>query len=189
MINTHPTRCNICGGPVTYGSNARVYGREYGSGYCYLCERCGAYVGTHKPRPREALGLLADEPMRTGKKMCHAIFDSFWKGKPEAGKKRHDLYRWLAHEMEIPVEDCHFGYFDIGQLRRAYIILQGIQRKQMRYDNCGRIYFEEPNMTGLMFVDAECPNCGGNCGNGGYGNIFYCPSCGWKGKLRWTMRT
>ena len=73
MINTHPTRCNICGGPVTYGSNARIYGREYGSGYCYLCERCGAYVGTHKPRPREALGLLANEPMRTGKKMCHAI--------------------------------------------------------------------------------------------------------------------
>ena len=143
MINTHPTRCNICGGPVTYGSNARVYGREYGSGYCYLCERCGAYVGTHKPRPREALGLLADEPMRTGKKMCHAIFDSFWKGKPKAGKKRHDLYCWLAHEMEIPVEDCHFGYFDIDQLRRAYIILRGVQDKQMRYDNCGRIHFEE----------------------------------------------
>lgn len=44
MINTHPTRCNICGGPVTYGSNARIYGREYGSGYCYLCQSCGAYV-------------------------------------------------------------------------------------------------------------------------------------------------
>jgi hypothetical protein len=100
-------------------------------------------VGTHKPRPREALGLLADEPMRTGKKMCHAIFDSFWKGKPKAGKKRHDLYCWLAHEMEIPVEGCHFGYFDIGQLRRAYIILRGVQHKQMKYDNCGNIYFEE----------------------------------------------
>lgn len=142
-INTHPTRCNICGGSVTYGSNARVYGREYGSGYCYLCERCGAYVGTHKPRPREALGLLADEPMRTGKKMCHALFDPLWQGKPKAHKKRNDLYSWLAHEMGIPVEDCHFGYFDIDQLRRAYIILRGIQDKQMRYDNCGRIYFEE----------------------------------------------
>ena len=113
MINTHPTRCNICGGPVTYGSNARIYGREYGSGYCYLCERCGAYVGTHKPRPREALGLL------------------------------RDLYCWLAHKMDIPVGDCHFGYFDIDQLRRAYIILRGVQDKQMRYDNCGKIYFEE----------------------------------------------
>ena len=46
MINTHPTRCNICGGAVTYGSNSRIYGREYGSGYCYLCEQCGAYVGS-----------------------------------------------------------------------------------------------------------------------------------------------
>ena len=143
MINTHPTRCNICGGRVTYGSNARVYGREYGSGYCYLCEQCGAYVGTHKPRPREALGLLADEPMRTGKKMCHALFDPLWQGQPKAHKKRNDLDRWLAHEMEIPIEDCHFGYFDIDQLRRAYIILRGVQDKQMRYDNCGRIYFEE----------------------------------------------
>lgn len=144
MINTHPTRCNICGGRVTYGSNARVYGREYGSGYCYLCEQCGAYVGTHKPRPREALGLLADEPMRTEKQMCHAIFDPLWQGKPKAGKKRRDLYCWLAHEMGIPVEDCHFGYFDIDRLRRAYIILRGIQDKQMRYDNCGRIHFEDP---------------------------------------------
>ena len=54
-----------------------------------------------------------------------------------------DLYSWLARKMDIPVEDCHFGYFDIDQLRRAYIILRGIQDKQMRYDNCGRIYFEE----------------------------------------------
>ena len=38
-------------------------------------------------------------------------------------------------------------------------------------------------MTNLMFADAECPNCGGNCGNGGRGDTFYCPSCGWKGKL------
>lgn len=143
VIDIHPTRCNICGGPVVYCSNSRVYGREYGSGYCYLCQSCGAYVGTHKPRPREALGLLADEPMRTGKKMCHALFDPLWKGKTKAGKKRHDLYGWLSHEMGVPVEYCHFGYFDLAQLRRAYIILRGIRGKRMQYDNCGRIYFEE----------------------------------------------
>lgn len=38
-------------------------------------------------------------------------------------------------------------------------------------------------MTNLMFADAECPNCGGNCGNGGNGDTFYCPSCRWKGKI------
>lgn len=96
MIDKYPTTCNLCGGKVIYTSNAQIYGKEYGSGKCYLCTSCGAYVGTHKPRPREALGLLADARMRAGKQMCHAIFDSKWKGKPKAHKKRQDLYRWLA---------------------------------------------------------------------------------------------
>lgn len=125
MINTQPEICNICGGKVIYTSNARVYhGREYGSGYCYLCLNCGAYVGTHEPRPREALGLLADASMRKGKIMCHDLFDTMWRGKKHAKKERDKLYRWLAKEMGIPVEDCHFGYFNIDQLRQAYRILK-----------------------------------------------------------------
>ena len=39
-------------------------------------------------------------------------------------------------------------------------------------------------MSNLIFMDAECPNCGGNCGNGGRGDTVYCPSCGWKGKIK-----
>lgn len=38
-------------------------------------------------------------------------------------------------------------------------------------------------MSNLIFIDAECPRCGGLCGNGGQGDTFYCPSCGWKGKI------
>ena len=41
-----------------------------------------------------------------------------------------------------------------------------------------------PTMSNLIFMDAECPNCGGNCGNGGRGDTVYCPSCGWKGKIK-----
>lgn len=129
MINTQPTICNICGGEVIYTSNARVYhGRQYGSGYCYLCLNCGAYVGTHVPRPKEALGLLADSSMRKGKMMCHDLFDPMWKGRKNANRKRSKLYRWLAKEMGIPVEDCHFGHFDIHQLRQAYLILKRANR-------------------------------------------------------------
>lgn len=142
MIDLHPTRCNICGGHVVFTSNAAVYGKEYGSGKCYLCQSCGAYTGTHKPRPTEALGLLADEPMRKGKVLCHDLFDAMWRGKRKARKKRKDLYAWLADRMGIPVEECHFGYFDIHQLRQAYRILAEASRKEMRYDNNGRIYFE-----------------------------------------------
>ena len=143
VIDIHPTRCNICGGAVIYTSNSQIYGREYGSGYCYLCETCGAYVGTHKPRPKEALGLLADESMRKGKMMCHALFDPLWRGKKKAHKKRKDLYRWLSKQMEVPIEDCHFGYFDLSQLRKAYKILRSVQSQKMAYDNCGNIYFKE----------------------------------------------
>lgn len=38
-------------------------------------------------------------------------------------------------------------------------------------------------MTSLIFADAECPQCGGLCGNGGHGDTFYCPSCGRKGAI------
>ena len=124
---------------MIYTSNAQIYGKEYGSGKCYLCTSCGAYVGTHKPRPREALGLLADARMRTGKQMCHSIFDSKWKGKPKAHKKRQDLYRWLAQRMDIPIDDCHFGYFDLTQLRKSYKILLESKDQELKYDNNGNI--------------------------------------------------
>ena len=143
MIDLHPTRCNICGGHVVFTSNAAIYGKEYGSGKCYLCQSCGAYTGTHRPRPNEALGLLADDPMRKGKVMCHDLFDSMWKGKRKARKKRKDLYAWLADRMGIPVEECHFGYFDIHQLRQAYLILKTARGQEILYDNNGRIYFEK----------------------------------------------
>lgn len=142
MIDLHPTKCNICGGHVVFTSNAAIYGKEYGSGKCYLCQSCGAYTGTHRPRPKEALGLLADESMRKGKVLCHDLFDAMWKGKRKARKKRKDLYAWLADRMGIPVEECHFGYFDIHQLRRAYLILKTVQGQEMMYDNKGRVYFE-----------------------------------------------
>jgi hypothetical protein len=87
MIDLFPTKCNLCSGTVEYVTNAKVYGKEYGSGKCYLCTSCGAYVGTHKPRPKEALGLLANEPMRKGKTLCHELFDSKWKCRKNAHKK------------------------------------------------------------------------------------------------------
>lgn len=139
MIDLHPEICNICGGNVIYTSNSRIYGREYGSGKCYLCTACGAYVGTHKPRPKEALGLLADENMRTGKKMCHSIFDAKWKGKQKSRKKRNDLYLWLSKNMGIPLNECHFGYFDLNQLREAYKILLKIKDQELHYNSIGEI--------------------------------------------------
>lgn len=120
MINLQPTKCNICGGNVIYTSNDKVYGRKYGSGYCYLCANCGAYVGTHKPRPKQVLGLLANAEMRQLKMKCHALFDKHWSTKFE----REGCYIQLAQEMGISIMDCHFGHFNLEQLKEAYKILQ-----------------------------------------------------------------
>lgn len=123
MINLHPIVCNLCGGHVILTSNSIIYGREYGSGQCYFCTSCKAYVGTHEPRPDEAFGILANAEMRNMKMKCHEIFDRFWKcGKN--GKRRHYLrqstYKRLASDMNISVSECHFGYFDLEQLKTAY---------------------------------------------------------------------
>ena len=140
-INLYPTECNICGAEVEYTSNAEIYGKQYGSGWCYLCSNpyCDSYVGTHTTRPKKAFGLLANANMRKGKILCHDIFDSKWRGKNKAKRKRRELYRWLAEQLDISVNGCHFGYFDLYTLRRAYRILLQIKDVDLKYDNKGRI--------------------------------------------------
>lgn len=119
-INLYPETCNICGGKVSLVSNAKVYGgKTFGSGKCYLCNTCGAYVGTHKQRPTESMGVLADKEMRAMKRACHDLFDSQWSNQQE----RNAQYCWLAGEMGIDVSDCHFGYFDKQELKKAIGIL------------------------------------------------------------------
>ena len=124
-VDFHPTVCNLCGGEVIFASNASVYGKEYGSGKCYICIRCKAYVGTHVPRPTEALGILANKEMREMKRACHEVFDKGWKTEPQISrqKKRSHLYGKLAEELGIPRELCHFRYFDMPMLKKAYNIL------------------------------------------------------------------
>lgn len=124
MIDLYPKVCNLCGGPVEYISNAQIYGRQYGSGFCYRCRSCGAYVGTHKPQPRKALGILANTEMREWKQKCHNQFDPFWQEHKDKQRRRKNLYIRLAGEMGIDVRDCHFGYFDLDQLKTAYRILE-----------------------------------------------------------------
>lgn len=127
-MNLSPTICNICNGKVIYTSNSLIYGREYGSGKMYYCTECGAYVGTHIPRPTEAFGILANKEMRELKSACHRIFDEQWLHEPTGRKKcaaRNKAYKRLADALSIPVSECHFGYFDMNTLRRAMAFLKG----------------------------------------------------------------
>ncbi len=87
-------------------------------------------MGTHNPRPREALGILADDSMRRAKMLCHEIFDVLWKGKKHASRKRSAAYGELAKRLGVPLAECHFGYFDLPMLRKAYKAVRAIQRER-----------------------------------------------------------
>lgn len=138
MINLHPTVCNLCGGKVVFTSNSKIYGKEYGSGRCYLCTKCGAFVGTHEPKPDVAYGILSNSQMREAKKKLHSIFDPYWQGKPNKNKLRSALYYWLGEQMGIPPEESHFGYFDLLMLERAYQIMQSVKHKKMTVSRRGK---------------------------------------------------
>ena len=119
-----PKTCPHCGGTVIYTSNSKIYGKEYGSGRCYMCTNCDSYVGTHpKPNQKEPLGYLSNKEMRELKKKAHSLFDPLWRGKNKK-MTRSEAYDWLAKSMDIEKEDCHFGHFWVPELKKAIQILE-----------------------------------------------------------------
>ena len=115
-----PTKCIHCGGDVVYTSNSEIYGKEYGNGKCYLCITCRSYVGVHDGTDIP-LGILATEELRELKKKAHNLFDPIWKSKK---KYRWQCYQQLALKLEIPHEECHFGWFDKDRLLKAIDLLE-----------------------------------------------------------------
>lgn len=115
-----PVTCPYCSSDVMYTSNAAIYGKEYGNGRVYKCTGCDAYVGVHTGTDIP-LGRLANKELRLLKKKCHSLFDPAWKLKKV---KRRQAYSILANNLGIPVNECHFGWFDKDLLTRAINILQ-----------------------------------------------------------------
>ena len=112
-----PTICRYCGSPVVYTSNAEIYGKEYGTGKCYLCRNCRAFVGVH-PGTDTPLGTLANEELRKWRKEAHFWFDRIWK-KPTRITTRYNAYGYLARKMGLPREETHIGMFEKEQCKKV----------------------------------------------------------------------
>ena len=112
-----PTICRYCGSPVVYTSNAEIYGKEYGTGKCYLCRNCRAFVGVH-PGTDTPLGTLANEELREWRKEAHFWFDRIWK-KPTRITTRYNAYGYLAKKMGLPRGETHIGMFEIEQCKKV----------------------------------------------------------------------
>lgn len=113
-----PKTCNVCTSPcVELVCNDEIYnGRQYGDWpYAYLCDDCGAYVGLH-PNTDIPLGILADSETREARKIHK---QAFLKLQASRSWSRREAYAWLAEAMNIPVGECHWGWFDKSQCEKA----------------------------------------------------------------------
>lgn len=119
MYKYEPTTCPICQGNVRYGKMSEFNIPAYQSGYCYYCEKCKAYVGTHKRNRRIALGVMADDETRYLRSKCHEEFDRHW----EMTYQKNLCYSRLAKALEIRKDDCHFGFMDKDMLKKSLQIM------------------------------------------------------------------
>ena len=136
-IDLHPTKCNVCGGQVELVPLSKVVNGQARNGsdrWCYHCVSCGARVGTHKPHPDVAMGVLSNEEGRKKKIACHKLFDVLWENEPNTYAARKMAYQELASRLKIPLSACHFGYFDNEQLDIVYEVLRKMQAERTFMD-------------------------------------------------------
>lgn len=112
-----PEVCQFCGGTPRIVGHEEIYsGRRYGEWpYAVACDFCDAYVGLH-PHTDIPLGTLADKATRDARKAGKAAFFALQELR---GWSRREAYEWLAGQLEIPVSDCHWGWFDAETAHQA----------------------------------------------------------------------
>lgn len=130
-----PEQCRLCGGNVRIGEHAEVYGgRSFGDWpWVYLCDDCGAYVGLH-PFTSIPLGTLADARIRAARKACKPAFEKLHRS---GGMTRKQAYAALAERLGIPVDECHFGWFDLDMCEQARRAAEQLRKELVAGDRAG----------------------------------------------------
>lgn len=78
------------------------------------------------------LGRLANAELRTAKQMAHRALDPWWRSYHRWTSHpafdptlKHDrlrrkrIYAWLAERLDLPIESCHIGEFDLELCARV----------------------------------------------------------------------
>ena len=120
--------CPYCGKPAELVNGSRLFphrrdlNKEMCASNFWLCIRCDAYVGCHKPNERyglngtEPLGTMANENLRTLRVKLHKRFDSLWLS---GEMNRTEAYRLMAQVLGVSIDKCHIGMFDEETCRKA----------------------------------------------------------------------
>ncbi|MCG1029288.1 hypothetical protein J5S49_13405 [Virgibacillus halodenitrificans] len=114
--------CPYCGNLAEFISSKNFYGTDYGTNL-YVCRQCDARVGTHG-KGKTPLGTMANNQLRTLRKLCHKHFDPKWKYKGKARQQaRRQAYAWLQDVMGLSPQEAHIGKFNEDQCRKLLKIL------------------------------------------------------------------
>lgn len=121
-----PKSCTFCKGEVAIVHHNDIFGRACGDWpWVYACQSCDARVGMH-PQTNIPLGTLADHELREVRKRAKAPFQLLH----ESGlMSRREAYQALADELSIPVNTCHFGWFNLKQCELAEAAAQEIYHR------------------------------------------------------------
>jgi len=122
-------KCPYCNSDVIYVDSIKIYRKSHGM--IYLCSDyplCMSWVGVHSGT-NYPLGRLANNELRKLKSEVHSWFDPIWKylikhKNQSKYKARNSTYQWLAFKMNIDIDDCHIGMFDVKQCKEAIIIIK-----------------------------------------------------------------
>lgn len=102
----------LVGGEVIYPYCPDLAAKKF-----WFCRPCDAYVGTHSnSRYHKPLGRLANAELRQAKQAAHRLFDPKWM---IGGMTRKGAYLWLAGQLDIPLDDCRIGQFDVGMCEQV----------------------------------------------------------------------
>jgi hypothetical protein len=69
-----------------------------------------------QPGARRRRPSTPGSPLRAARDNGHRVFDVIWK---RGYMSRAEAYRWLAREMGMPADDCHFGMMTAAECKRA----------------------------------------------------------------------
>ena len=108
-------RAELVTGETIYPHIPELYGSCF-----WRCRPCQAWVGCHK-NTCKPMGRLANTELRNARMAAHRVFDSLWK---DHGWSRTKAYKWLAEQLDIPVEVCHIGMFDMEYCKHVIVISQ-----------------------------------------------------------------
>lgn len=115
-------KCGECGADMVLRFSK--FGKFYG------CTRYPDCRGTHGAHPDgKPFGTPANKETKAARIRAHRAFDSIWisrrdqLGIPKSWARR-DAYSWLAVELEMKVDDCHIGMFDVETCERIVALCE-----------------------------------------------------------------